>query len=102
MKRKIALASLIVILVFGGLAGIKALQIMTMVEAGENMGPFPTTVEVRPVQRDAWEQRLKSIGSVAPVNGTVIRSEPSAGRAQERWRLNSPRDWPGRGVIGSR
>lgn len=75
MKRKIALAVLLVILTFGGLAGIKALQIMTMVKAGESMGPSPETVEVRPAERQSWEQSLKSIGTVAPVNGTTVRSE---------------------------
>ena len=75
MKWKIALAALVVVLTFGGLAGIKALQIMTMVQAGENMGPFPETVEVRPAERQAWEQHLAAIGTVAPVNGTIVRSE---------------------------
>ncbi|NDV62868.1 efflux RND transporter periplasmic adaptor subunit [Puniceicoccales bacterium CK1056] len=75
MKKKIALAALVVVLTFGGLAGIKALQIMTMIEAGGNMGPFPETVEVRPVEVEAWEQSLSSIGTVAPVNGTIVRSE---------------------------
>lgn len=75
MKKKIFLAALVVVLIFGGLAGIKALQIMTMVEAGENMGPFPETVEVRPVTVETWEQSLHSIGTVAPVNGTIVRSE---------------------------
>jgi membrane fusion protein (multidrug efflux system) len=75
MKRKIALAALVVILTFGGLAGIKALQIMTMVKAGENMGPFPETVEVRSAERQMWEQVLSTIGTVAPVNGTTVRSE---------------------------
>jgi membrane fusion protein (multidrug efflux system) len=75
MKKKIALAILVVVLTFGALAGIKALQIKTMIDAGENMGPFPETVEVRPVEVEAWEQTLSSIGTVAPMNGTIIRSE---------------------------
>lgn len=75
MKLKILLAVTILVLIFGGLAGIKALQIKTMVESGQNMGPFPETVEVRPVQVDLWEQRMTTVGTVAPINGTIIRSE---------------------------
>ena len=75
MKKKIVLAVLFVIVTFGSLAGIKALQIMAMIEAGESMGPFPETVEVRPVGIENWEQTLGSVGTVAPVNGTIVRSE---------------------------
>jgi membrane fusion protein (multidrug efflux system) len=75
MKKKIALAALVVVLAFGGLAGIKALQIMTMMDAGKSMGPFPETVEVRPVEMETWEQSLSSIGTVSPMNGTTVRSE---------------------------
>ena len=75
MKTRITLAVIVVVLIFGGLAGIKALQIKTMINAGQSMGPMPETVEVRPAQRDAWEQSLQTIGTVAPVNGTIVRSE---------------------------
>ena len=75
MKRKITLAVMIVVLIFGGLAGIKALQIATMVKAGQSVGPMPETVEVRPVQSDLWEQSLETIGTVTPINGTIVRSE---------------------------
>jgi len=75
MKLKILLAVVILVLVVGGLAGVKALQIMKMMEAGQNTGPYPETVEVRPVEKDDWEQSLVTVGTVAPVNGTVIRSE---------------------------
>ncbi len=75
MKRRITLAVILVVLIFGGLAGIKALQIKTMIKAGQSMGPMPETVEVRPVQHDAWEQGLKTIGTVSPLNGTIVRSE---------------------------
>lgn len=75
MKLKIAAAILLVILIFGSLAGIKALQIKTMIDAGGSMGPMATSVEVRLTQQDEWEQRLKSIGTIMPVKGTLIRSE---------------------------
>lgn len=75
MKKKIVLAALLVVLTFGGLAGIKALQIMTMIKAGESMGAYAETVDVRSVEIEQWEQSLNSIGTVAPINGTTIRSE---------------------------
>jgi len=75
MKRKIALAVFIVLLSLGGLAGIKALQIGAMIEAGGNSGPYPETVEVRPVEKAEWEVRLTAIGTVAAMNGTTVHSE---------------------------
>ncbi|MEX0332798.1 MAG: efflux RND transporter periplasmic adaptor subunit [Puniceicoccaceae bacterium] len=75
MKRKIALAALAVLICFAGLAGIRALQIKSMIDAGANAGPWPQTVEVRPVQKLEWEQELFSVGTVNPVNGTTVRSE---------------------------
>lgn len=75
MKRKIALAVLIVVLSLAGLGGIKALQIKAMIDSGANAGPWPQTVEVRSAQLLEWEQQLFSVGTVAPVNGTTVRSE---------------------------
>lgn len=75
MKLKIFGAIVLVIVIFAALAGVKALQIKTMIDAGAAMGPFPTSVEVRSATKDVWEQGLNSIGTIMPIKGTTIRSE---------------------------
>ena len=75
MKVKIAAAIVLVMGIFAALAGVKALQIKTMIDAGGGMGPPPTSVEVGAAQTDTWEQVLTSIGTIMPIKGTTIRSE---------------------------
>ncbi len=75
MKKRIALAVLALLLVFGILAGIKFLQIRSMIEAGEQAGPEPVTVDEDQVRQGEWEQRIRSVGSFRTIEGTTLRSE---------------------------
>lgn len=75
MKLKVTVAVLAVLAIFGALAGIKALQIATMVRAGQKAGPPPTAVGVAPVRTETWESTLHSVGSVAAIEGTAVRTE---------------------------
>jgi len=74
MKQKIILAVLTLLAVVGALAGIKALQIGALVRAAPP-GPPPETVGAAPVRSETWQSSLPAVGSIAAVEGTVVRSE---------------------------
>jgi len=57
------------------IAGIKALQIVTMVSSGKKMAPPPTTVTSAEVQKGDWQPMLTAIGSISPVQGAMISAE---------------------------
>jgi membrane fusion protein, multidrug efflux system len=63
-------------------AGIKALQIVTMIKAGKAMVPPPTTVTSAVVKQADWQPTVSAIGSVSPVQGATISAE-LAGRVSE-------------------
>jgi membrane fusion protein, multidrug efflux system len=57
------------------IAGIKALQIFTMISAGKSMVLPPTTVTSAKVQKGDWAPSLTAIGSITPVQGATISAE---------------------------
>jgi len=61
--------------VFLIIAGIKVLQIMTLVSAGKKMVPPPTTVTSADVKRGDWQPMLTAIGSISAVQGAMISAE---------------------------
>ncbi len=69
----IILAVVVVVVVGGFLGGIKVLQFQAMAEA-----PVPSeaqTVSVASVEESTWESVLRSVGSVAAVEGIRVRTE---------------------------
>jgi len=56
-------------------AGIKALQIVTMISAGSKMVPPPTTVTSTVVKQAEWQPFLSAVGSISPVQGATISAE---------------------------
>jgi membrane fusion protein (multidrug efflux system) len=69
-KVSLALVGLFLII-----AGIKVLQIMTMISAGKKMMPPPTTVTSADVKKGDWQPMLTAIGSISPVQGAMISAE---------------------------
>jgi membrane fusion protein (multidrug efflux system) len=69
-KVSLALVGLFLII-----AGIKVLQIMTMISAGKKMMPPPTTVTSAEVKKGDWQPMLTAIGSISPVQGAMISAE---------------------------
>jgi membrane fusion protein (multidrug efflux system) len=61
--------------VFLLIAGIKAMQIMTMISAGKKMVPPPTTVTSADVKKGDWQPMLTAVGSISPVQGAMISAE---------------------------
>ena len=72
MKSKIALALLVVLLVGGGLAGVKMLQIRKLIAAGQAFVTPPETVSSVLVREEKWQDALTAIGSIAAVQGVSI------------------------------
>lgn len=77
MKLRIFLAVLVVLVIIGALAGVRTLQVRAMIDAGANFVPPPVTVDVGTAETDTWERSLRSVGSVAPIDGVVVRAEVS-------------------------
>jgi membrane fusion protein (multidrug efflux system) len=63
------------VLVFVIIAGIKVMQIVTLVSAGKKMVPPPTTVTSAEVQKGDWQPMLSAVGSISPVQGAMISAE---------------------------
>ena len=75
MIRKILLAVFIVVVVLGGLAGVKALQIKKLIDSGKDYAPPPESVSSAVVREDKWQGTLTAIGSVMAVQGVTVTPE---------------------------
>jgi membrane fusion protein (multidrug efflux system) len=75
MKKRILFAVLGVILIIAVLAGIKALQIRSMIDSGKKFVPPAETVTTAKVTGEAWETSLASIGSLTAVQGVIVSAE---------------------------
>lgn len=80
MKKRILFAVIGVILVIAALAGIKTLQIRSMIASGKKFVPPPETVTTTSVTSESWETTLSSVGSLTAVQGVTISAE-TAGKA---------------------
>jgi membrane fusion protein (multidrug efflux system) len=77
MKSKsgaIAIAVVGLVLIFGLIVGIKAMQIVKMKSASQQGMP-PTTVTSAEVKQENWPTLLSAVGSVSAVEGAVVSSE---------------------------
>ena len=59
----------------GGLAGIKYLQIERMTAYGDNFVSPPEVVTTAMAKKDSWESFLTAVGSLEAVQGVVITAE---------------------------
>jgi membrane fusion protein (multidrug efflux system) len=75
MIRKISLAVFIVVLVLGGLAGVKALQIKKLMADGKSFAEPPESVSSALVREEKWQDTLTAIGSVMVVQGVTVSPE---------------------------
>lgn len=72
MIKRIVLTFIALVLVAGALAGIKALQIRKMIEAGAAFAPPPETVTTVQAKTESWDSTLPSVGSVEAVQGVIV------------------------------
>jgi membrane fusion protein (multidrug efflux system) len=75
MKSKIALAIVVVLLVLGGLAGVKALQVKKLMAAGKSYAQQPEMVSAFVTREEKWPDTLTSIGSITAVQGVTVAPE---------------------------
>jgi membrane fusion protein, multidrug efflux system len=67
-----------ILLVIGGLAGLKAAQISTLIKSGEEgakMGPPPESVGTAKTGKADWEETIDAVGSVASAKGVTVTTE---------------------------
>lgn len=75
MAKRIIITLTGLIVLIGGLAGIKYLQIERMTAYGNNFVPPPEVVTTAMVKKDSWESCLTAVGSLEAVQGVVITAE---------------------------
>ena len=75
MTRKVLLAVFIVLLVLGGLAGVKVLQFKKLIAAGKSFAPPLESVSAAVVHEEKWQGTLTAIGSVTAVQGVTVSPE---------------------------
>jgi membrane fusion protein, multidrug efflux system len=75
MIRKISIAVFIVLLVLGGLAGVKALQFKKLMAQGKSFVQPPECVSSAVVREEKWQGALTAIGSVTAFQGVTVTPE---------------------------
>lgn len=68
------LGLLVALPIVGAIAGIKALQIRSLMAMGEQTEP-PAFVSLGEVRQESWERHLAAVGSVAAFQGVIVASE---------------------------
>lgn len=90
MKKRILFAILGVILIIAVLAGIKALQIRSMIDSGKKFVPPAETVTTAKVTSEAWETSLGSVGSLTAVQGVIVSAELAGKVARITFEAGTP------------
>jgi len=75
MKKRIFLTVIGVLVVIGIIAGIKALQIKTMIDRGAKFAPPPAVVTAAVGHSETWEVTRTAVGSLVAVQGVTVASE---------------------------
>jgi membrane fusion protein (multidrug efflux system) len=75
MVKRIIITLIGLIILIGGLAGIKSLQIQRMIAHGDNFVPPPEVVTTAMAKTDSWESFLTAVGSLEAVQGVVVTAE---------------------------
>lgn len=75
MKKKIFFTVLGILLLSGGIGGIKALQIKKMIDQGKAMTFPPEVVTAAEVRKSSWESTLSGVGSLTAVQGVTMAAE---------------------------
>jgi len=75
MIKKVILSVVAVVLVFAALAGIKVLQIGTLIAFGKSYAPPPETVSTATAKEEKWQDTLSAVGSISAVQGVTITAE---------------------------
>jgi membrane fusion protein (multidrug efflux system) len=75
MVKRIIITLIGILVLIGGLAGIKYLQIERMTTYGDNFMPPPEIVTTAMAKTDSWESLLTAVGSLEAVQGVMVTAE---------------------------
>ena len=75
MKRKLLVGVIIAVVVGGGLAAVKALQIKTLIGAAALFAPVPETVASAVAREEQWPETIPAAGSVSAAQGVTVAPE---------------------------
>ena len=75
MKSKVAIAVVLVLVIAASLAGVKTLQIKTLIAAGKSFAQAPETVSSVIAHEEKWQGSFTAIGSVVAVQGVTVTPE---------------------------
>ena len=75
MIKKLFIGVLIVLVVLGGLAAVKTMQIKTMIAAGASFVPPPETIASAVAQEEKWPETIPAVGSVNASEGVTVAPE---------------------------
>jgi membrane fusion protein, multidrug efflux system len=75
MKKKIILAAGLVLAVLVVLAGVKALQIRTLIQSGASFRPPPEAVASAEARAERWPRALTAIGSITAEQGVNVPAD---------------------------
>jgi membrane fusion protein (multidrug efflux system) len=75
MKKKIIIAIVIVLVIVGGLAGVKTLQIRKLIASGAEFAPPPVSISSAVVREEKWQGKLSAVGNITAVQGVMITPE---------------------------
>jgi membrane fusion protein, multidrug efflux system len=75
MKRKIIIAILAVVVIFGVIAGVKVLQIAKLINFAKNYQVPPETISAAMAQEQNWPDTLSAVGSINSAQGVTVASE---------------------------
>jgi membrane fusion protein (multidrug efflux system) len=75
MKRKIALAAVLVLAIAGGLAAIKTLQVKTLLAAVKTMPTPSESVAPFIVREEQWQGTLAAIATATAAQGVIVTPE---------------------------
>jgi len=75
MNRKILAGVLVVVLVGGGLAAVKVLQIKTLIGAAALFAPPPETIAAAVATEQQWPETIPAVGSVSAAQGVTVAPE---------------------------
>jgi membrane fusion protein (multidrug efflux system) len=75
MTKKVILAVVVVVAALGALAGIKVLQIKTLIAFGKSFVPPPETVSTAPAKEENWPESIATVGSITAVQGVHLTAE---------------------------
>lgn len=75
MKKRMTIAIVLLVLVFGGIFGWKALQGYFIGQYFANFTPPPVTVSATEAAIESWQPRLEAVGSLRAVRGVDVPAE---------------------------